>query len=741
MLRRLHSIPGLFAALLVMLLAISGAVLSINPALERLHSTLPAAGQINVAQLAGRIAQHYPDAEQLQRSPSGALIVYYSRDGQAGADYVDPSTGQSTGPYAPSELSIWVKDLHRSLLLDTSGRAIAGIAALAMLLLSMSGAFMLAKRLGGWQQLLRPLRGKFNQRWHSEVGRAALCGLLLSSVTALYLSATTFSLLSDGMQNEPAFPTQVLGTAPAPVASLQALQAVDLQDLRGLVYPNAQDANDLFSLSTSAGDGYVDQASGALLSFQAHNSARNVYEFIYMLHTGQGFWWLGLILGASALCVPLMSISGALIWWQRRQAKPHFAHNTAAQSADTLILVGSENNSTWRFAKTLHEQLVNAGLQVHSTSMNQLASQYRQAKRLIVLTSTYGDGDAPACAKQFLERLHTSSLHPDINYAVLGFGDRQFPAFCQFALEVDNAMQQQGMQPLLPLDCIDRQSAQEFARWGKALGGALNLELSLLHNPERPSSRELQLRERISYGNPLDAPTQVLRFQAAAPRTLYQRLVHLLGGNGLPRFAAGDLLSILPPGCNVPRLYSLASSSRDGILEICVRKHAHGLCSSWLHDLPIGASIRGFIQYNPQFRPQAGNNPVILIGAGTGIGPLAGFIRNNRQHQPMHLYWGGRNPQSDFLYEPELNAYLADKRLTGLQTAFSRVQNGGYVQERILNDALQMRRLVAKGAQVLVCGSRDMASSVIQALDSVLAPMNLSVVTLKSQGRYREDIY
>ncbi|UUZ57419.1 hypothetical protein LP419_40355 [Massilia sp. H-1] len=49
-----------------------------------------------------------------------------------------------------------------------------------------------------------------------------------------------------------------------------------------------------------------------------------------------------------------------------------------------------------------------------------------------------------------------------------------------------------------------------------------------------------------------------------------------------------------------------------------------------------------------------------MIGAGTGIGPLAGFIRNNTGRHPMYLYWGGRDPESDFLYQPELRNYLAD---------------------------------------------------------------------------------
>jgi sulfite reductase (NADPH) flavoprotein alpha-component len=112
---------------------------------------------------------------------------------------------------------------------------------------------------------------------------------------------------------------------------------------------------------------------------------------------------------------------------------------------------------------------------------------------------------------------------------------------------------------------------------------------------------------------------------------------------------------------------------------------------------------------------------VILIGAGTGIGPLAGLSATTRPAIRC-IYWGGRHPASDFLYEPELNRYLADQRLTRLQAAFSQVQDRSYVQDRLISDALALRRLIEKGAQVLVCGSREMAKGVMHALDEVLAP-------------------
>lgn len=192
----------------------------------------------------------------------------------------------------------------------------------------------------------------------------------------------------------------------------------------------------------------------------------------------------------------------------------------------------------------------------------------------------------------------------------------------------------------------------------------------------------------------------------------------------------------------MPRFYSLASASADGLVEICVRLRPDGVCSPLLHALEPGDRIAAFIRANPVFRPVAGRAPLILIGAGAGIGPLAGLVRANTARRPVHLYWGGRSPASDFLYEHELAAHLAERRLTSLSTAFSRDPAGSaYVQDRLAADAPRLRELVRDGAQILVCGGRDMADGVTRALDRVLTPLGLDLKTLKADGRYVEDVY
>ena len=416
---------------------------------------------------------------------------------------------------------------------------------------------------------------------------------------------------------------------------------------------------------------------------------------------------------------------------------PHFKHNGRANSADTIILVGSEGNATWGFARTLHDALVAAGHHVHTAPMNALAPAYGQAKQMFILTSTYGDGSAPQSAKQFLNKLESQKAVANVKVALLGFGDKQFTQYCQLAKAVETARKARGWTFGLHTGFIDRQSAQDFQSWGQAASAFVGSQLTLVHQATLPRTMRVELSDRDNYGEAFQSPASVMRF--ALPK---QSLLKRLFGGGLPKFEVGDLIGIVPPGSPVPRYYSLATSSSDGMIEICVRKQPGGLCSEYLHDLRPGDACDVFVMPNPEFRPKPGKTPIILIGAGTGIGPLAGFVRHNHQHRPMHMYFGARDPSSDFLYEKELRGWLADKRLTNLYVAFSRItQQRAYVQDHVKADRETILRLLAKGGQIIVCGGRDMAMGVKKALNEMLAPLELDVAALKRAGLYVEDVY
>ncbi|MEQ1648202.1 MAG: PepSY domain-containing protein [Hyphomicrobiaceae bacterium] len=740
MLRLVHSLPGLFAAVLVMVLSITGAILSIEPVIERAGSVIPESGQITVASLAAKAAEKRTELERIVRTPSGAVIVYYFDGGRPRADRIDPRTGSALAPHAPSEFTQFVTNLHRSLLLGDGGRVVSGLGAFAIIVLSVSGVMMLAKRLGGWGAILRPIRGTATQRWHSELARFAVVGLLISGLTGCYMSLATIGLIPDGSGVEVATPEKVNGGPRLAVAKLRALRSIDMNDLRELSFPYAKDLTDVYGVTTAHGIGRIDAATGAMLTFEPHSTSRQIYETIYMLHTGQGLWPLSFVLGVVALTVPILALTGVLLWWRRRKTSPRINGNVGAQSADTIILVGSEGGSTWAFAATLHAALSKAGHMVHVAPMNGLSTSYARAERMLFLTSTYGDGAAPATANRFLALLSRSRVV--LPFAILGFGDRAFPKFCNYAVEVENALRIKRWPTLLPTHRIDRQSAQSLAQWSAELGAVIGTPIALDHVIARPKTIRFSLAERIDYGHEVQAPTTVFRFVVPQPVSRSGSLRRLLQRKPKPpKFAAGDLVGIIPPGSNVPRFYSLASSSVDGMLEICVRKQPGGLCSGYLHGLAPGGTMDAFIKPNPVFRPARGKAPLILIGAGAGIGPLVGIIRQNAAHRPVHLYWGGRHPASDFLYEGELSYYLSDRRLTRCRTAFSRLTRSLYVQDRIAMEAHVMRDLIKNGAQVMVCGGRDMAGSVASVIDGIIKPIGFDLAKLRAEGRYVEDVY
>jgi sulfite reductase (NADPH) flavoprotein alpha-component len=408
-----------------------------------------------------------------------------------------------------------------------------------------------------------------------------------------------------------------------------------------------------------------------------------------------------------------------------------------ASVAETVILVGSEGGSTWGFATALARALKGHGQGVHLAALSSFAPvTYKHAKRIVVMTATWGDGDAPTSAKGALERLAKDGPLAGVPLVVLGFGDRSFPAFCAYAEALEATAKAAGWDMPMPLDRIDRQSPQAFARWSRAFGEVVGRSLDITHQPLPPKCTALRLVSRKDYGESVQAPTVILRF--AVPKA---GLWHRIAGRGFGRFQAGDLLGIVPEGDTVARLYSLASAQADGFIEIVVRKHPGGLCSGQLVALKPGDAVQGFLRPNPGFQPDRSQAPLILIGAGTGIGPLAGFLRANRGHRPMHLWFGARHPQADYLYADDLAAWQEDSRLTALHTAFSRTGRRHYVQDALREDAEAIRRLMTAGARVMVCGGREMAQGVRDAMTEILLPLGLSPAALKAGGRYAEDTY
>lgn len=268
MLRNLHKFTALLATVLVLVLALSGVALSVMPAWDKLQAPAMDETGLSVADLAARVSTHFPGVEQIKRAPSGRITAFYFGDDIAGAVVVDPATGKAVSDYETSAAVQWLTSLHRSLLLGDPGRLTAAGGALAMMFLSVSGLFLVARRMGGWHRFLARTRGPLAGRLHVEIGRFSAAGLILATATALFMSLNTFEILPEE-NNTPAFPGQISGDTGLNPAHMPALAAIPVNQLRSLTFPYADDPADVYTISTDRGQGYVDQGTGEMLAWQA----------------------------------------------------------------------------------------------------------------------------------------------------------------------------------------------------------------------------------------------------------------------------------------------------------------------------------------------------------------------------------------------------------------------------------------------------------------------------------------
>ncbi len=215
-----------------------------------------------------------------------------------------------------------------------------------------------------------------------------------------------------------------------------------------------------------------------------------------------------------------------------------------------------------------------------------------------------------------------------------------------------------------------------------------------------------------------------------------------------------------------PRLYSIASSPRwhpdqlDLTVAVTRRtpdgKARNGVTSTYLAERrKVGDGIPVYLHRNPNFHlPEDPNAPVILVGAGTGVAPFRAFLQDRAETGatgPVWLFFGERRFREDFLYQIEWQQFLRDGHLTRMDVAFSRDQEKKiYVQHRLEEQGSRVWEWLEEGGHLYVCGDAEgMAPGVRQALLTIIrrgkecgeASAEEYLTQLRSQGRYRQDVY
>ena len=109
-----HAVPGIALGVLLSLVAASGAVLSVQPAIER---TAAPPQQATFGQTIGKVTASQPGTQAITRSPNGVPTAQVRDEAGRRVVTVDPLTGAALPEVAEGPVMRWIKSFHRSLLL------------------------------------------------------------------------------------------------------------------------------------------------------------------------------------------------------------------------------------------------------------------------------------------------------------------------------------------------------------------------------------------------------------------------------------------------------------------------------------------------------------------------------------------------------------------------------------------------------------------------------------------------
>lgn len=144
------------------------------------------------------------------------------------------------------------------------------------------------------------------------------------------------------------------------------------------------------------------------------------------------------------------------------------------------VLTGSQSGNADNLGQVIGESLQD-DFEVSVQSMGDIDPEtIHEMKHLVIVTSTYGDGEAPDNASEWLSYI---KFGDDINlehlkYAVIGLGDTYYPHFCQAGKDFDQYLSERGAHAMLKrLDC-DLYYEEQYPDWLKELKSVLKIHLA-----------------------------------------------------------------------------------------------------------------------------------------------------------------------------------------------------------------------------------------------------------------------
>lgn len=690
-----HLIVAFFIFAYLLIASVSGAILGVYQALNSAKDT----EEITIAQVIDKTSKNYSELVSLKNEDGNLELQAFNEDYDELKGNLDTKTGKIVAKknQKPKFISD-TESFHRSLFLDETGRVLVGIFTLLFMIELITGLFLMLKTVPKFSHLFTKWNyGNFALTYHHSVSRLVFLPLLIIDITGIFLSAYRFKFIEDKTTSTQKF--ELKGSAKRELKDFPKLKETKTKDLVSLDFPFDETEN--YQLETKAGKFELDYNSGEVVKQELFSDSKQFQNLSFDIHTGKiSSIWAWLIFLVS-MTIPGFIISGFMLFAKKRNKK--IRGISTYDEAEIVIMYGSENGTTREQALSYFHQFTNDGKKVFLGSLNQI-NAFPKASSLLILTSTYGDGEAPSNANLFLGKINPTYFNKNINIGILGFGSINYTLFNQFSKVVYQKFLELGFnEKQMVFETVNNRNSEQIINFEEKISQKFGLKIN--SNKEKSASKKL-IYERFT----------ILEKTEISERNHYCQM--LLDANG-KSFQSGDLLRIKIPNSDEFRYYSISKVGEH--ISLLCKYLEGGKCSEFWKNLKYNDVLEATIEPNPNFHLQ--NKHAILICNGTGIAPFLGMI-NKENVQDISLYAGFRYREE---LTEKLHSDLKNSQLSELHWVYSGEIGGTRITNLLESDATKLLDHLMNNQVVMICGALALKEEVETIIKNEIKKQNLSI--------------
>ena len=217
-----------------------------------------------------------------------------------------------------------------------------------------------------------------------------------------------------------------------------------------------------------------------------------------------------------------------------------------AGSLKLTVLYGTESGNAEKLADLSAKEAKKRGFQAAVKNMSDISpADLAKVENLLVIVSTWGDGEPPESATAFYkEFMNGSAIHlPAVRFSVCALGDTAYEKFCQTGKDIDARLEALGATRISPRQDCDVEYEQPHSEW---LGAALKSFGPAAPAPVVLAPTAAHVAEEYGKKNPF--PSELLEKVLLNGKGTTKETWHYelsLEGSGLT-YDAGDALAVVP---------------------------------------------------------------------------------------------------------------------------------------------------------------------------------------------------